>query len=844
MIFQHAWKELKREHRFSLLFLLNLALGLSGLVTMDAFRQSLSNSLKENALSLLGADLSVSVRRPFTEEEKKVLEEISLSSSASAKLWETFSMVKGPQGSRLVLIKGMTPNYPLRGKLELGSGKIVTEGKGALAVGETWLDPDLARQLGVKLGESVQVGTKAFRFTDVVSADPTQTFRGMALGGRMYLRLDDLVSLDLIRPESTASYVELFALEKGQNARSKAKEWTERFSDRAVRVRSAEDAADDTGRLLAYLGDFLGLAALVALFLSGLGASFLLRTWLTKRSKTFALQQILGLSFSRAICIPLFQVLIWALFAVPLALALALLELKALEALIAALSPVPLSAEVSWSTLFVGFLICTIGALSFSLPLFAHQRSIAPKDLLQGTIASAQWSFSSLVFFLPGALFFSALALWQANSYRVAGLFLGALLVSLFGLLALGYLFLWVSSKLAKSRGSWIFRQALLYLSRRGALTLSAFVALALGTLLLNLLPQLRAGLASEIERPTKLPSLFLFDIQEEQLEGIGKTLGQYNLTLENQSPLIRARLLRINEREIEREGEPEGGFTTREEEQEARFRNRGVNLTFASGLKESEAIIEGRAVNPSPQDGVPEVSVEKRYAGRLDIKIGDRLSFDVQGVPIEAKVVNLRSIRWTSFQPNFFIVFPKGVLEDAPKIYLGSLPALPDETKSSLQSSLAENFPNVSVVDIRSTVDRGLAIADRMRWALNLMSAIALFAGLLVLYSIAERQADLRRWEINLCRVLGARKKDLQLQQIIEFGFLGFVAGASGALISLAFAGALAYFLFDSTFMPALLPLIGGVTLTTVLAMALAFLSAQSALARKPAELLGEQAN
>jgi len=248
-------------------------------------------------------------------------------------------------------------------------------------------------------------------------------------------------------------------------------------------------------------------------------------------------------------------------------------------------------------------------------------------------------------------------------------------------------------------------------------------------------------------------------------------------------------------------------------------------------------------AGKPFSGAGAAEISLPERFAERLGLKIGDELLFDVQGIEVAAKAVNLRKVRWTSFQPNFFVLFPDGVLNGAPKIFLGSVAELTDEKKDEVISAVASRFPNVSLVDVKATVRRALEVVDRMRWSLNLMSVISLFAGFVVLYSIADRQAELRRWDINLCRVLGASARDLRIQQAWEFGLLSAAAGSFGAFLSVAFTWVASYYLFEGVFHVDPLPLLAAVLGTTALGLAVAAGGARAVDKHSAAELLQEQA-
>ena len=260
----------------------------------------------------------------------------------------------------------------------------------------------------------------------------------------------------------------------------------------------------------------------------------------------------------------------------------------------------------------------------------------------------------------------------------------------------------------------------------------------------------------------------------------------------------------------------------------------RSFNLSYREHLSSAETILSGRDLSP----GKPEVSLEERFARRLGLKIGDSLVFDVQGVRVEANVVNLRRVRWTSFQPNFLILFPEGVLNDAPKTYLASLPPLPENQKLEIMDKVAQEFPNISAIDIRSTVERGILLMEKMRWALNLMAGISLFSGLLVLYAIASRQAETRRWDLNLCKVLGAQRRDLYLMQLTEFFTLGLASASFGCCLSVALSWALGKWIFDRfkmDFSVLLYSILGTIALTILVG----WLGSLIVFRSRPAELL-----
>jgi putative ABC transport system permease protein len=192
------------------------------------------------------------------------------------------------------------------------------------------------------------------------------------------------------------------------------------------------------------------------------------------------------------------------------------------------------------------------------------------------------------------------------------------------------------------------------------------------------------------------------------------------------------------------------------------------------------------------------EISIEQKYAESLDLDLGDQIKIEVSGVPIDAKVVNVRRVKWTSFQPNFFVQMQPGVLENAPKTFIGTLNELNAEEKEKIQDLLVRKFPTISILDVERTGRKILEIVSQMTWALQIMALLSILAGVVVLYSLAREKARRQKRELNLLKILGASFSDLQIQVRIEFGLLALSASSLGVLLSLATSYLLAEKVFD----------------------------------------------
>jgi putative ABC transport system permease protein len=837
-----AWREIRNNSRFSFFFILNLALGLSGFLTIQAFKDSIEASLASRSRELLTADIRISARRALSDLELSAARETLGPNAEMTQALEMYSMVASTTTSRLAEIAVISEPYPFYGALRLRQGGAVggQDPKQILKGPFVWIQSDLAAQLRAPIGSQLRIGAKEFTVADWVDQDNASGSRGFSLASRVYIGDTQLAGADLIRKGSTIAYKYLYRLPVGSDANTLASALNRRFSEPGIRVVSHERGSEMVGRLQGFLNDYLGLAALASLFLSALGAAYLFRSFLARRLRELAILISLGLKPVEARRLYLIQLaILGAMASVASALIVAALlpwTMKALGRLIA----YPIEPVMSLLNLVWAFGIGIVGSLLTCWPILTRLRDLNPSALFQEASSMSLPTFTrtSVLTFLPALLLYWGLAVWQSQSWRTgsafAGLFLGSgVVLGLAASLLMSFL-----SRLSGHSGLWI-RLAARQMARSRLASVSAFLAIGLGVLLINVIPQIQASLSEEVRAPgvSEVPSLFLFDIQPEQESAVRKFLEEKGAGLNFLTPLIRGRLEAVNGQTFQKELEP-GAMTSREEENSSRMRNRAFNLTYRGELTESERLIAGRPFSATVGE-MAELSVEQRFAKRLNLKIGDVMRFDVQGVPVEGKIVNLRSVKWTSFQPNFFVQFQPGVLEDAPKTFLASVPSLPPAGRLALQDALVAKFPTVSIIDVSQVVERLLAIFGQMAWAIRWMAFLSLAAGFLVLFSIASHEAHTRQSEANLLKVLGAKLSGIRLQFRLEYGTLAISAGLLSTLLSFGVSYALSQLLFDNTWIFAWKMPLAVVAGTAVLAVVIIDLAAARTLRQSPIGLL-----
>ena len=326
-------------------------------------------------------------------------------------------------------------------------------------------------------------------------------------------------------------------------------------------------------------------------------------------------------------------------------------------------------------------------------------------------------------------------------------------------------------------------------------------------------------------------PSIFLFDIQEEQKKWVSS-----HLKIDKIIPMIRSRLIAVNGENFNKgSGQTEW---SREKTREMHFRNRSFNLSYQNQLSRSEKIIEGEMWTSHKTSRWPAISLERRFAKRLGLKMGDRLNFEIQDQQVEGLVQSIREVQWLSFQPNFFILFQPGVLEEFSKTYLASLLPLSPVEKQHTQNSLAQKFPNISALDISRITKKFLNLAQNILLALKIMTFLGLLASLAVLYSIISHQMHSRIKDIGLLKILGVSFADTKKIFLYQFGLMSLTAHFAGLAASLAassFAGTL---LFQAGWKFSILPFTAA-GLSWVLSCAIIILSSHTALKTPVQKLL-----
>ena len=314
--------------------------------------------------------------------------------------------------------------------------------------------------------------------------------------------------------------------------------------------------------------------------------------------------------------------------------------------------------------------------------------------------------------------------------------------------------------------------------------------------MLISISPQIERSLKQELAKPEdiKLPSLFLFNIQDFEEEDLVSAVKKNGHKLENITPMIFAQLTEYNGEEVKGDDDEDDSNESLDERRRNSLR-RNVNLSYKSQLSVSEKIVKGRPFSESYESGAKiEISMEKDYALDQGFKIGDELTFRLINIPFKftGEIINFREVKWSSFQPNFFVLIHPEVLKEVPKQLVASISDVKGEKKTLLQSKIIDEFANVSIVDVEKAIDLIFSIIDKMNLLIRSMVFFCLLLGFFILFSIVNYEVRQKEGEINLLKIISSSFYKVYKMIILQYVILGLfsisVGIASSILISYVF--------------------------------------------------------
>ncbi len=837
-----AWREGRSTARRVGVYMASITLGVAALVAIQGFRDDVARSVREQARVLLGADARMSANRPFPDSVEAVVDSLAAAGHPSARVTTVVSMVMAPRTGdvRLLQVRGTEPGWPFYGEVTTEPAGLWGE---AQSRGDALVDPAVLVQLGIRVGDSLAVGTTRVRVAGTVTDLPTDVGFSTATGPRVFLSSRVLSDAGLLTFGSLARYQIYLRIPDAAEREAVRTRYRAVLRASDVNYDTSEEQARRMTRSVDHLGRYLGLVGLGALLLGGLGVASAIHVFVKEKQATVAVLRCVGARQGSLFLAYLLQAFALGLAGSAAGVALGLLVQRLLPLAVGGLLPVDVTPRISplavASGLAVGAWVATIFAL---LPLLAV-RDVPPLRALRHDVEPARRRLDPARIGAAVALAASVLLLAVVEAPEpLDGLaFAGGLAVVTLLLWGVGRGLVAVTRHAVPGRARYAVRQGVANLFRPRNQTVAVTLALGFGVFVVGTVAQVESTLTGELslEVGAGRPNLLFFDVQPDQVQGVTDLLPPVDRAGASATAIVPGRIAAVNGRSPEALRSDTTGPRPERWALRREYRN-----TYRDTLTSSESVVAGRwwpkGARADSTKPVP-VSIEEDLAGNLGVGVGDRITWDVAGRQVESRVASLRSVDWTRFEPNFFVVFEPGALEQAPQTFV-ILARVPDEARrQALQRDLVRGFPNVSVLDLARVQEAVESILSRVRQAVGFLGGFSVAAGILVLAGALATSRAQRLGEIALLRTLGARRNQVLTVLLTEYLVLGSLAAASGLALSLAAGWGLATWLFHIPFRPAwvvpVLVWVGMAALTVVVGL----LGSRGLLRRPPLPVLRE---
>ncbi len=781
-----TWRDWRAgELRF---LLVALIVAVASLSSVGFFVDRMRAGLERDAHQLLGADLVVNADQPLADAWREQARRYGLRLADTVAFPSMASAGAGEQSvSQLASVKAVSPGYPLRGNLLLAADRAGADvpAHDVPAPGSVWVDENILAALGIQVGDTLRLGDSAFRVARVIALEPDRGAAFMNFAPRVMLRLSDLKATNLIQDGSRVTYRLLAAGRPEQVAAFKRwlQERIERGNLKGVRLESLESGRPEMRATLDRAEQFLSLVGLLSAMLAAVAVAMAARRFMLRHLDACAMLRCLGLTQNQVTLLYLTEFCMIGIAAGMLGVALGF---GAHFVLLDWLGPL-VSRQLPTATLLPALQGLATGMLlliGFAIPPILQLRNIPHNRVIRREQDAPQPV--TLATYALGLAAFVGLLLWQSGTPRL-GLLTAAGFIGGFGVFALaGWMGVKALRMLRSGIGHPAWRFAVTALQRRTGATVVQIVALSLGLMALLLLTVIRGDLLAAWRQstPPDAPNRFVINIQPEQKDEIAQRLQQAGIPQPRLYPMIRGRLIRINDTPVTGQ--------TYVDERARRLVEREFNLSTMRDVPPQNQIVAGRWYD----DSRPEASVEEGLAKTLNLKLGDRLRFDVAGQPVEATVTSLRKLEWGSMRVNFFVILNPKLVEDMPRTWITAFHLPP--SGSSFANALTRDFPNLTVIDVGSMIRQLQAVLDQVIAAVEFLFLFTLASGVLVLYAALAGSQDERIREAALLRALGATRRQLSQAQWIEFALVGGTAGLLAATGAAAVGWALAQYVFN----------------------------------------------
>jgi len=773
---KHSLRLLKHELKRGELtiILLAIVLAVSAVFSLSGFSSRVKQALTAESSTFIAADRVLDTGSVI---DPTVLAKATSLQLIQAQQIQMSSMVFTDEQMALSALSAVSDSYPLRGELlvspSLDAAQAVAVNSPKL--GEAWLEAKGLRQLGITLGDSIEVGVMRFKVTGIITQIPDASFSVFSSGPVVFINDQDIHKTELIQPGSRLSYKYLFAGE-ADNITAFEQWFKPQLSDNQ-RWYDIKSQNSPLARALTKADKYLSLASMLGIVLASVAVAVASRRYSQRHQSVVAVFKAMGASkryVAKLYCLH------WSLLSVlSISLGLIVGYLILNVGLYAMRDYLDISATGNMAYPFlVAIVTGIICAVSFAITPLKELVQTSPMTLLRGRDNAANNSLlTRLMSPMPSLLaIFILLYLFSQDAVLSAALLIGGMLVALV-LLVIGRLFM-SAGRSAGSKAGKSWHLALANLKRRANENAVQLISFTIAIQLLLIIVVMKNGLIDDWQKqlPDNSANRFLVNITASQVEPVNNFVESLGIESSGLFPVVRGRLTKINADQVTKR-------VSKEETKSADNGRRGVgrelNMTWRDAIPYENSLIAGSWW--SPEDTRALVSIESTLADKLDVEIGDDLTFQLGSEEVQVVVSSIRKVNWQTLQPNFYMIFNQHVLADFPATYISSL-YVPDEATDALQDFLTQ-YPTITLIDVDAIITQLRSVIGQVSIAIEFILVLVVLAGSLVLVAQVQASMEERERELAILRTLGASGRLLRNSVLFEFVALGALAGLMASI-------------------------------------------------------------
>jgi len=831
LIIRTAIRDSRKDRGKLLLFMSSIFLGVAALVAINSFNDNLIQDINTQSKSLLGADLTVGGNQPMTAELLASIDSIALDRTSEVELF-SMSYLPAKDQSQFVRIKGLDGDFPYYGKLltEPADAAHSYRNRNAALV-----DDGMMLQYELQVGDSIKLGQKIMPIVGRLMSTFGNVEAGSSFAPSVYISGQTMDATKLVQPGSLVNYKQYVKTDPLADNDEWKSTRRKRFRDQSQRVRTVEDQKENLEEAFSNLNNFLNIVALISLLLACIGVASSVLIYVKTKVQSIAILRCLGMKGEEAFAVYFLQIFVLGTLSVLVGVALGSLIQLVLPIMLKGFLPYEVNMSISWPAMLKGFIMGVVITTLFALGPLLGVRKISPLKTLRVSDDipdrdPLRWLVYGLIFItITGFLYTLTSSIVESLVFTIA------ILIAFLILYGVAKSVTWAVRRFFPSNASFVTRQGLANLYRPNNQTQTLIVSIGLGTGILTLLFILQGLILGNVEGmgAGNQPNMIVFGIEADQKAELETLAGSYDMPVIQHVPVVTMEL-------VAWQGKTKKEWMTDTTRTASRWAvNREARVSYQSEMSPDDELVEGTYTGVHVGGDSIMISLDERYARGLDVEIGDELVWNVQGAMIKTYVGSIRKINFRKMESRFFILFPTGVLEEAPQFLILVTKSPNKQTTANFRTDVVKIMPNASVIDLGSILVTLNDIITKVSYVIKFMAGFSILIGLIVLISSLFLSKYQRIRESVLLRTLGAVEKKIYRINAVEYAALGILAALTGIVLAVGGSYLLAVYVFELDFSLSWWPILGIFVFIVALTVSIGLWNSRDVVKKSPLEIL-----